>query len=114
MNNRWNMIPSLSPALVTLALAFAFAFSPAFGKSFALAFPLASNTIGFDALKGGRTFSTLSTSSRKMLETPGGSVKSTRLWQCKSKILQNLYKDTYEDKDKYKDKDGVPSVFENV
>ena len=55
------MIPSLSPALVTLALAFAFAFSPAFGKSFALA----SNTIGFDALKGGGTF-------------------STQLWQSKS------------------------------
>ena len=46
------MIPSLSPAL---------ALSPALENlalAFALALPLAFNTIGFDALKGGGTFST--------------------------------------------------------
>ena len=67
------MIPSLSPALalspalVTLALAFSLALALALALAFALALalPLDSNTIGFDALKGGGTF-------------------STQLWQSKS------------------------------
>jgi len=81
MNNRWNMIPSLSPAIAlspafetcalafALALAFAialaFALAFTFALAFALALPLDSSTIGFDALMGGGTF-------------------STQLWQSKS------------------------------